>query len=278
MKKKMRQVLMCILFVIFLGSTALMLRQWMDNAGGETTYQDAMDLAVNSTKETAPAEKQTEATTMPTEKKEPVTAWVPAPVENDPVMEEMAAINLAALREVNEDVLGWIRIPDTKIDYPLMHGDDNDFYLHHTWERESNSVGSIFLEHTNAPNLTDFNTIIYGHNMNNGSMFAELEHFALQKHWQGHPYVYIVTDAGVYRYEIFAFYRADVDSLTYSLNPTRDDTKEKFFKLALDTSWIDTGIQPEITDRVLTLSTCSGADYSSRYVVQARLPMMEVTK
>ena len=277
MKKKMRQVLMCVLFVIFMGSTALMLRQWMDNAGGETTYQDAMDLAVN-TKENVSVEKQTEATTMPAENKEPITVWVPVPVENDPVMEEMDAINLAALREVNEDVLGWIRIPDTKIDYPLMRGEDNDFYLNHTWDRTANSVGSIFLECLNQSDLTDFNTIIYGHNMNNGSMFAELEHFAIKKHWEEHPYVYVVTDAGVYRYEIFAFYRADVDSLTYSLNPSRDDTKEKFFKLALDTSWIDTGIQPEITDRVLTLSTCSGADYSSRYVVQARLPMMEVTK
>ena len=269
---------MCVLLVIFLVSTALLLRQWTDNAGGETTYQDAIDLAVNSPKENAPSEKQTESTAMPTENKQPVTVWMPVPVENDPVMEEMAAINLTALREVNEDVLGWIRIPDTKIDYPLMRGEDNDFYLNHTWDRTANSVGSIFLEHLNQPDLTDFNTIIYGHNMNNGAMFAELEHFAMKEHWEGHPYVYVVTDEGVYRYEIFSFYCADVDSLTYSLNPSRDDTKEKFFKLALDTSWIDTGIQPEITDRVLTLSTCSGADYSTRYVVQARLPMMEVTK
>ena len=187
-------------------------------------------------------------------------------------------LTVAALREVNPDVLGWIRIPDTKVDYPLLQGEDNDFYLQHTWDKTPNSVGSIFMEHLNSPDLMDYNTIIYGHNMNNGSMFSALQDFALQSHWQTHPYVYIVTDAGVYRYEIFAFSQASVESLTYGLNPALDHTKENFLDLSLENSRIDTGIRPAITDRILTLSTCSGMDYSSRYVLQARLAMVEVTE
>ena len=147
-----------------------------------------------------------------------------------------------------------------------------------TWDKQYNSVGSIFLEHTNSPDLTDFNTIVYGHNMRDGSMFADLRVYSLQEYWEAQPYVYIVTDAGVYRYEIFAFLSADVDSLTYGTNPNRDDTKEKFLDLSLENSWLDTGIRPAITDRILTLSTCTGFGYSSRFVVQARLPMVEVTE
>ena len=139
-------------------------------------------------------------------------------------------------------------------------------------------MGSIFLEHTNSPDLTDFNTIVYGHTMRDGSMFADLRVYSLQEYWEAQPYVYIVTDAGVYRYEIFAFLSADVDSLTYGTNPNRADTKEKFLDLSLENSWLDTGIRPAITDRILTLSTCTGFGYSSRFVVQARLPMVEVTE
>ena len=136
----------------------------------------------------------------------------------------------------------------------------------------------MFLEWQNNKELTDYNTIVYAHNMNTGAMFSDLELFALKKYWKEHPYIYLVTDAGVYRYEIFAFFQPEVESLTYGMNPKRDDTKEKFLNLALEKAWYDTGVRPAITDRILTLSTCSGADYDFRYVVQARLPMVEVTE
>ena len=274
MKKNTRTILRAILLLVFVVSTLLVLRQWKDNADGETAYADAMAIAMQPPKQETPAVPHT----LPADDaEEPVSSWEPVPVEGDSVVTEMAQINISALQEKNEDVVGWIRIPDTRIDYPLMQGEDNDFYLNHTWEKQPNSVGSIFLEYLNSPELTDYNTIVYGHNMNNKSMFGELEHYALTEFWKDHPYVYIATGAGVYRYEIFAFSQASVESLTYGLNPQRDDTKEKFLNLSLENSQIDTGIVPPVTDRILTLSTCSGADYVFRYVVQARLPMMEVT-
>lgn len=276
MKKVFRKAIWLVFFAVFVFSGVMLLRQWNDNTGGEMTYAGAMEIALNTPKQDAQA---TEPVSNDAEENDQfVPYWMPAPVEDDPVMAEMAQINLAALREVNPDVLGWIRIPDTKVDYPLLQGEDNDFYLQHTWDKTPNSVGSIFMEHLNSPDLMDYNTIIYGHNMNNGSMFSALQDFALQSHWQTHPYVYIVTDAGVYRYEIFAFSQASVESLTYGLNPALDHTKENFLDLSLENSRIDTGIRPAIADRILTLSTCSGMDYSSRYVLQARLAMVEVTE
>lgn len=278
MKKGIRKIAMFILIVVFVVSTALSLRQWKDNAGGQTAYEDAMAIAMQKPAEDTPGQTQPAPAQPAEDAEETVTVWVPVPVEGDPVMEEMAQINLAALRETNPDVVGWIRIPDTRIDYPLMQGEDNEFYLNNTWEKEPNSVGSIFLECQNSPDLTDYNTIVYGHNMKNNSMFGDLERYTLQKFWEEHPYVYVVIDEGVFRYEIFAFCQAEVESLTYGLNPQRDDTKMKFLKLSLDESRIDTGIVPAITDRILSLSTCSGGNYDFRYVAQARLPMMEVAQ
>ena len=276
MKKNVRKALRAVLLMVFVVSTALMVHQWLDNADGEAAYNDAMDIAMQVKEPEAP--EQPQPTEIPVEATKPVTYWVPVPVEGDPVMEEMAEINIAALREENEDVLGWIRIPDTRIDYPLLQGEDNDFYLKHTWQKQRNSVGSIFLEHLNRPDLTDFNTIVYGHNMRDKSMFGQLDNYSIEGFWETHPYVYIAIDSGVYRYEVFAFLQAPVDSVTYSIRPQRDDTKQEFIDYSMEHTWIDTGVRPVITDRILTLSTCTGRDYSARNVVQARLPMMEVTE
>lgn len=272
MKKRVRNIIRLVLLVVFAVSTVLLIRQWRDNTDAEAAYQDAVSIAMQKTAEKLPEKTKAE----PAEPEKPVTIWVPAPVEDDPVMEEMTGISLAALREVNPDVTGWIRIPETKVDYPILQGEDNDFYLNHTWEKEPNSLGSIFLEHQSSSDMTDYNTIIYGHNMKNGAMFGDLDLFSLQRFWENHPYVYILTDDGVYRYEIFAFCQAEVESLTYGLNPRRTDTKRKFLDLSLETAWYDTGIKPPVTDRILTLSTCSGGGYTHRFVVQARLPMVEV--
>ncbi len=277
MKNKTRKILMGVLLVVFLVSTALSLRQLADNSTGDTSYADAVNIALSGSKTESPEATQP-AVPQPSDGAEPVAYWVPALVEGDPVMEEMAQINLDALREVNEDVLGWIRIPDTPIDYPLLQGEDNDYYLKRMWDKTPNSVGSIFLECLNSPDFTDYNTIVYGHNMNNGTMFSSLEQFSSLDYWKAHPYVYIATNEGVYRYEIFVFFQPEVDTLAYGMNLLRKDTKERFLEQSLEKSWIDTGIVPPITDRILTLSTCSGMGYATRYVVQARLPMIEVTE
>ena len=271
MKEKLRRSLRLLFVLAFLISTALLIRQRQEKAGGAELYAAARELAA-----------ATEAAETEPETPEPETAapaqkiWVPAPVaEEDPVMEELAALDLAALKEINPDVLGWIHIPQSQVDYPLLQGTDNDFYLSHTWEGKSNAVGSIFLEYQNSPHLTDFNTIVYGHNMNDGSMFASLRSYAQEGYWEARPYVYVATEAGVYRYEVFSAYRADVDSEVYGLSFLLEKTKASFLLYALEHCQIGTGVLPEITDRVLTLSTCSGAGYTNRWVVHARLKMIQ---
>lgn len=272
MKEKLRIGLSLVLALVFVISTASLLRQFGDNADGQHAYADALAIA----SDTQPRQEQAVPVTEATEPAQPETVWIPAAVEDDPMMEEMAAIDLAALQQVNGDVVGWIRIPDTKINYPLLQGEDNDYYLKHTWNDQSNTVGSIFLEHLNSPDLTDYNTIIYGHNMRDGSMFAGLHKYAVQKYWEEHPYVYIAVAEGVYRYEIFSSYRAEVESPAYGLSFNQAKTRRDFLQHALENSQIETQIVPEETDRILTLSTCSGAGYTNRWVVHARLKMVAV--
>ena len=179
--------------------------------------------------------------------------------------------DLTALREVNPDVLGWIVIPDTQLDYPLMDGEDNQYYLEHTWDKKANSAGSIFLEKTSSSDLNDYHTVIYGHRMNNGSMFGSLGKYTALEYWEKHPYVYIVDDNGVHRYEIFAAYEANIGSRTYQVGFSGEESKEAFLEHCLTSSVIETGIVPTTEEKILTLSTCTSVGHENlRWVVQAR--------
>ena len=279
MKKTMRIVLSCILLAVLIVSAVQLLGQLEDKAEGTSTYADALQIAHSaapdqSTQPTLPQEEPPEQT-QPPQKERKSFRWVAAPIGEDAEAEELAQISLDALREVAPQVAGWIRIPGTQVDYPLMAGDDNDFFLTHTWDGTENSVGSIFLEYRNAPDLTDFNTIIYGHNMMDGSMFAAIRSYSAQEYWKQHPYIYILTDEGVLRYEVFSAYLADKTSRTYQISFRQEQSRTEFLNDVTLRSAVDTGIVPEETDRIVTLSTCSGAGYSSRWVIHGRLKMVQ---
>lgn len=278
MKKTMRIVLSCILLAVLIVSAVKLLGQLEDKAEGTSTYADALQIAhsAGSVQQPEPTQPQQEPAgeAQPSQQEQKSFRWVTAPIGEDAEAEALAQISLDALREVAPQVAGWIRIPGTQVDYPLMAGDDNDFFLTHTWDGTENSVGSIFLEYRNASDLTDFNTIIYGHNMMDGSMFAAIRSYSTQEYWQQHPYIYILTDEGVLRYEVFSAYLADKSSRTYQISFQQEQSRTAFLDDVTLRSAIDTGIHPEETDRIVTLSTCSGAGYSSRWVIHGRLKMV----
>lgn len=190
----------------------------------------------------------------------------------DAQAEALLALNLEALRQTNSDVLGWITIPDTVISYPLMKAKDNQEYLYQTWDGKYSKFGSIFLECRNSHDLSDFNTLIYGHNMLTDDMFGTLLEYADQSHYESHPSVYVVTDSGVRRYDIFSAYEANVVSDTYRLVFEDDARRQSALELYTSSSVLDTGLTPGVTDSILTLSTCTGRGTANlRFVVQAVL-------
>ena len=264
---KKRNILRLILLAVFLVSTGLLLLQLRDNAGGEESYNTALAIATADTKKESAPPAETEAAV--------TEEWVPEEITGDEHLEAMEEIDIAALQAVNPHVIGWIRVPDSNIDYPIVQGQDNDFYLKHTWDGTLNSVGSIFMEHRNTPDFTDYNTILYGHNMNDGSMFANVRRYNTEWYWERHPYVYIATEAGVFRYEVFSSYESSIEGKAYGLSFQQQKTKAEFLNNAIVKTAADRGIRPEMTDRILTLSTCSGLGQSNRWVLHARLKMVK---
>ncbi len=266
MKKRTRLILNCILTAALLVGSAKFLLSRRENYLGQQDYDQAMQVAYGQAAEqTAPTEQHTAVPdpSAPTQAAEAPAQKVP----DDPLIQELLAIDLEALREENEDIIGWIRIPDTKIDYPLLQWTDNEFYLEHTWKQAKNASGAIFMECQNQPDFSEFNTIIYGHNMNNGSMFGSLHHYRRPHYWESHPYVYIVNDAGVLRFDVFAAQSASTKSIIYGLGIETDQRKTEFLRFAQDYSFFEADLTPTVEDRILTLSTCTGAGHTNRWVV-----------
>ena len=204
----------------------------------------------------------------------PPLSTSPPEEEAPPVPEEvraLASIDLEALRDVNPDVAGWIEIPGTELSYPVLSGADNQYYLTRTWTGEANSGGAIFLESTNRRDLSDFHTIVYGHRMRDGSMFGSLRNYRDSAYWREHPAVYVAVDSGVYRYDIFSAQEVSVTGLVYRLDLETSGLEEAFIETCFEDSSLDANIVPSAEDRILTLSTCTGRGYATRWVVHGVL-------
>ena len=180
-------------------------------------------------------------------------------------------IDLEALKAENEDTVGWIEIPDTEISYPLMQGDDDAYYLKHTFSGNTNTAGSIFIEALNSPNFTDLHTIIYGHNMKNGSMFGGLKEYRSASYLLEHPMVYIDLEDGTHAYEIFSCYETSSNSDTYTIGfaSEPDGKYAQFVDMIKSRSEYDTGIEVSKNDRVITLSTCTKSG-TKRFVIHGK--------
>ena len=277
MNKKLRMVFILLLAAVFLGSGGLLIQQ----SGFYREARHSGEQARETAGLTQPRTEQLPEPEVPLapEPEEPEVTVVPKPVEPEQPeqepLEEAAQrlwqVDLAQLRQVNPDVLGWISIPGTQLDYPILRGEDNQYYLNHTWQGKRNAAGSVFLECQSSPDLSDFNTIFYGHNMKNGSMFGSLRQYRTQSHYQEHPYIYIVDDSGVRRYEIFAAFEAEVVGDTYRLDLNTPEKQQAFLDYSVRRCVLQTGLVPTVEDSIITLSTCTGNGYDHRWVVQGVL-------
>lgn len=180
---------------------------------------------------------------------------------------------------VNKDIYAWIDIPDTRIDYPILqHPVDNTYYLNYNMDGSEGYPGCIYTEDCNAKDFADPNTVVYGHNMKDGSMFAGLHQFADREYFETHPYIYIYTEDKLYVYEVFAAYECGDEHILYSCDFTDDAAFEKYLEKIYDLeedadSSVNIREELDVTagDHLLTLSTCVTQRPERRYLVQGVL-------
>lgn len=204
----------------------------------------------------ADAEKKTPVSTQSTDPAQETEPTVPP--ETAPI-----GVDFEYLRGVNRRVAAWIYCEDTPISYPVVLSADNSDYLYTLIDGTPNSSGSLFMDFRCIGDLSDENTIIYGHNMKDGSMFACLEKFASQEYYEEHPVMYILTPEKDYRLELIAgkTVSADDESI-YTTDLTVDTARRR-----MESSDFQSSVQLQPGDRFVTLSTCAYSFNSARYVV-----------
>ena len=151
-------------------------------------------------------------------------------------------VDFDKLREINPDVIAWIEIPGLKISYPVVQGRDNDYYLHHLITGENHKSGSIFMDFHNQKDLSDRNSIIYGHNMKDGSMFGTLDQYQSQVLYQNYPCFYIYVPGYIYEYQIFSCYEAPTDHPAYTYDFPASEDYEVFLETLQRSAAYDTGM------------------------------------
>lgn len=181
------------------------------------------------------------------------------------------AVDFDAITEQNSDIIAWLYSPDTPINYPIVQAPNNNYYLHHLVDGSYNSAGTLFADYRNASDLTDWTTIIYGHNMLDDSMFGSLLNYKNPDYYTAHPILYLQTPNNNYKVNVFAGCTIYCSSKIY--NTSLDKTeKAALVKSCIENSDFISEYQLHASDKILILSTCNyDGTTDSRYVVLGAL-------
>ncbi|MDO5406449.1 MAG: class B sortase [Eubacteriales bacterium] len=199
-----------------------------------------------------------------------------APGSEQPEMAEIP-IDFSVLEQENPDIYAWIQIPGTEVDYPvLQHAADDGYYLKHTAFHRRSAAGSIYTERANARDFSDYNTVLYGHNMADGSMFGGLKKYLDADYMKAHRDITLYTRDRVLRYRVFAAVTYDNRHLLESFQ-FDDRLQYQAFMDSLEDrrslfSYLDASVPVTAEDRIITLSTCNGNDNQRLLVVAVLIP------
>jgi sortase B len=259
MKKRLRQLLGIVFSALLLYSGYRIYEILTEYALGEAASEKVVRQVVTIADEKLPiAAEQTDA---------PAAATVTpleTPLENPPI-----TVDFDALRAVNPDIVGWLYCADTPINYPVAYSGDNTYYLRRLYNREANRNGTLFVDGRCSPDFFDLNTIIYGHHMRSGAMFACLVEYGSQEYYEAHPVMYLLTPEHNYRLDIFSGYVTESGSQRFFTGP--GDREE--FAVYLDDikalSDFDADAAAGAQERIVTLSTCTYEFQEARYILHA---------
>ena len=242
-------IILVIAIVVFAVSAYKLYGIFSEYNKGDKEYQKIQDLVIN------------------TEKK-------------DDTQEEAFSVDFEKLLEMNSDVVGWIRFDEpSEINYPVVQGRDNEEYLKRTFEANTNKLGTLFVDVNNPGDFSGRNTFIYGHNMKNGSMFAQLLKYKDDSFYKEHPYFYIYTPDGKVRtYEIFSAGVVKDTSDSYIMDYADDAAFQTYIDYIKQQSAYPTSAEVTTASKIVSLSTCTNVRDDERFLVHGVMIKEEAVK
>lgn len=195
--------------------------------------------------------------------------------ESKPDKKVEVPIDFDKLKKANPDIYAWISIPEVNVDYPILQSEsDNGFYLNHTINGQKSVYGSIYTENYNSKDFSDFNTLVYGHNMKNGTMFGSLKKYRDVQFFNQNRYITVYMPGRILKYEIFAAYTWDNKHVLLTRNFESEYNRktyiEEIFAVRDMNSQVSKDVVVTENDRIITLSTCMN-DKSKRFLVSGVL-------
>lgn len=262
MKRNMMIVLAAVFAAIFLFSGMMLWQDYRDQEASAEVFDNVANLIVEET-QPAPEPSAEDAETQPAESTEPAAA-------------EMTAYEkYAAVYAQNNDFVGWLCIEGTSINYPVMQTpEEPNYYLKRAFDRSYSDYGVPYVQENCALGISD-NIVIYGHNMSNGSMFADLCRYEKKSFWEAHPIILFDTLSGYGEYEIVTVFK----TVAYSQESFKYyhfvDAESKadfnaFLAQCRELELYDTGVDAEYSDQLITLSTCEYSRKNGRMVIVAK--------
>lgn len=257
MKKAIRIILLVIFTIVLIFSFWQLFETFIGYKEGRDSYNSleqyvSCDTTKNSIVETgSPTASSTENRDAGTDIPD-VSAW--------------PQVDFNQLYEINPDIVGWIYIEGTDINYPIVQGTDNDYYLKHLFDGTYNSSGCIFLDYRCTSDFFDQHSIIYGHHMKDGSMFSGLMRYKEQTFYDEHSVALLVTPSAYYKIQFFSGYVTD----TWSDAWERSFTRNEYISWLNDIqqrSFFTTGFAPTNKDKIITLSTCTYEFDTAKFVL-----------
>lgn len=210
----------------------------------------------------------------------PTATFVPTPTPNPHAEELQQALSLVeidfpAWQSLNPDVKAWIHNQSISVDHPILDAPDNEYYLTRDLDLSYKAMGSIFFDFRNKTDFSDPNTIIYGHNFDNGLMFSNLVRYKNQQFYEQNTYYYLYTPEQVYRVDIAAGIVVSETDITYLDIDFRSDMEfRSLIRKIKENSVIETGIELSPRDRLVTLYTCTNDWQGQRFVVIGRITLL----
>lgn len=185
-------------------------------------------------------------------------------------------LDFATLQEENPDIYAWIYIPGTKVDYPvLQHPTDDSYYLEHNLDGSEGYPGCIYTEAINSKDFTDPNTVLYGHNMKDGSMFATLHDFEDSQVFEENQYIFVYTPQKTFVYQIFAAYKYNAIHLIYNFDLNNSEVFQNYLEQIFEIRDMEANIRKDVSvnadNHIISLSTCISGEKNKRFLVQGVL-------
>lgn len=264
MKKKFSvyTVLIVLFTVVFLGSATMLGIYWFQGQTQENRYEELSELLPTAARPLPPAEGEN----------------LPEATQPETVTLDGRQIlpRFLQLYQLNSHIVGWLQIPGTKVDYPVMQTpEDPEYYLKRNFDKKSSSRGCLFAQAEADVFSPSDNVTIYGHHMKDGSMFGALDQYKKKAFFEENPYLYFDTLEGNHTYQILAVFKTTVsvdEGFHYHEFVEADDREEfdAYVSRCKELAFYDTGVDAVYGDKLITLSTCEYSQTNGRLVVVAK--------